>query len=158
MTNDEQTIRGKLFIRGKIKSKKLIFWKDEREIEGEGDGELVDDSLVENFIDSFIHGGGGEEATVTCCTNRATRMLLLLSRKRVAFRPVLRWLKAHPFRWHFPQISIETGFHRNKVISNYAPYLSTQFLYDQLNYFQLIVMELDQLYLFFPFLSYSFVE
>lgn len=57
MTNDEQTIRGKLFIRGKIKSQKLIFWKEEREIEGEGDGKLVDDSLVENFIDSFIHGG-----------------------------------------------------------------------------------------------------
>lgn len=38
------------------------------------------------------------------------------------------------------------------------PYLSTQFLYDQLNYFQSIVMELDQLYLFFPFLSYLFVE
>lgn len=33
------------------------------------------------------------------------------------------------------------------------PYLSTQFLYDQLNYFQSIVMELDQLY---PFLFLSF--
>lgn len=77
MTNDEQTIRGKLFIRGKIKSQKLIFWKDEREIEGEGDGELVDDSLVENFIDSFIHGEEGrkrqspvaqtEQRECSCC-------------------------------------------------------------------------------------------
>lgn len=64
MTNDEQTIRGKLFIRGKIKSQKLKFWKDEREIEGEGDGELVDDSLVENFIDSFIHGGRRRQSPV----------------------------------------------------------------------------------------------
>lgn len=62
MTNDEQTIRGKLFIRGKIKSQKLIFWKEEREIEGEGDGELVDDSLVENFIDSFMGRRGGSDS------------------------------------------------------------------------------------------------
>lgn len=116
---------------GKIKNQKLKFWKEK------GGWRTRRWLVSENFIDSFIHGERKGKATVTCCTNRATRMLLLLSRKRVAFRPALHWLKAHPFRWHFPQISlrskrdpIETKQYRIMSL------LSTRFLYNQIDCFQ----------------------
>lgn len=119
---------------GKIKNQKLKFWKER---ERKGDGETRRWLVSENFIDSFIHGERKGKATVTCCTNRATRMLLLLSRKRVAFRPALHWLKAHPFRWHFPQISLRSKrdpieMKQYRIMS----LLSTRFLYNQIDCFQ----------------------
>lgn len=139
---------GNYSLGGKIKNQKLKFWKEK------GGWRTRRWLVSENFIDSFIHGGRKGKATVTCCTNRATRMLLPLSRKRVAFRPALHWLKAHPFRWHFPQISlrskrdpIETKQYRIMSLL----YLSTRFLYNQLIAFNLI--EMDIYFLFFPFHS-----